>query len=456
MAPELTKEEVAKVAPEVTKDEEQAVAKVKVIKKTSVLPSKKIGKKDTPLTTFDLPYVTFYYNQKLLLYKGADFEEMVEKLKEGLGVVLEEFYPLAGRLGKDEEGVLRIECDDENVGVEVVEAVAEEVEVEELAAEEASSVMQEIIPYTNVMNFEGLHRPLLVVQITKLKDGIAFGCAFNHAVLDGTSTWHFMSSWAEICRGSTTISVAPFHDRAKARNTRVKLDLPESAEAHENSGEPNGVAPPRLREKIFRFSETAIGKIKSNVTADPTKSFSTFQSLGVHLWHSVSRARRHLKPENYTVFAIFMDCRKRVDPPMPENYFGNLIHAVFTVTAIGYLLSQPPEMGATMLQACIQAHDSKAINKRNDEWESAPKLFRYKDAGINPVAIGSSPRFQVYDIDFGWGKPVAVRSGTNNKFDGMVYLYQGRGGGKGIDVEITLEAETMEHLEKDKEFLMEV
>jgi hypothetical protein len=39
------------------------------------------------------------------------------------------------------------------------------------------------------------------MQFTKLRDGLAVGCAFNHAVLDGTSTWHFMSSWAELCRG---------------------------------------------------------------------------------------------------------------------------------------------------------------------------------------------------------------------------------------------------------------
>ncbi|KAF9622882.1 hypothetical protein IFM89_035115 [Coptis chinensis] len=437
---------------------EEGVDKVKVINKTNVVPNKQLGKKECHLVTFDLPYVTFYYNQKLLLYKGADFEDAVAKLKEGLGVVLEEFYPLAGKLGKDEEGVLRVEYEDENAGVEVAEAVAEDVDIAELAKEDASSILQQIIPCTNVMNLEGLHRPLLAVQITKLKDGLAIGCAFNHAILDGNSTWHFMSSWAEICRGSTTISVPPFHDRAKARNTRVKLDLPESAEAHEKSIESNGEAKPapRLREKIFRFSETAVSKIKSEVNSNiTTKTFTTFQSLGVHLWRCVSRARQ-LKNEDYTVFAVFMDCRKRVDPPMPNSYFGNLIQAVFTVTAAGLLLANPPEFGATMLQNVIESHDAKAINKRSEDWESAPKLFRYSDAGINPVAIGSSPRFRVYDVDFGFGKPEAVRSGSNNKFDGMVYLYQGLGGGKGIDVEITLEAEAMERLEKDKAFLMEV
>ncbi|GJT38269.1 BAHD acyltransferase DCR, partial [Tanacetum coccineum] len=83
-----------------------------------------------------------------------------------------------------------------------------------------------------------------------------------------------------------------------------------------------------------------------------------------------------------------------------------------------------------------------------------PIIFQYKDAGVNCVAVGSSPRFKVYDVDFGFGKPESVRSGSNNRFDGMVYLYQGKDGGRSIDVEISLESSAMENLEKDKEFLL--
>ncbi|XP_043715464.1 BAHD acyltransferase DCR-like isoform X2 [Telopea speciosissima] len=427
---------------------------VKVMKKDMVRPSKDLGRRECPLVTFDLPYVTFYYNQKLLLYKGQNsnfdyWEEMVGKMKEALGEILVDFYPLAGRLEMDEEGVLRVVCDADNVGVEVVEAVADDVGIAELGEDESSLLLQEIVPYTGVLNLEGFRRPLLAVQLTKVRDGLAIGCAFNHAILDGHSTWHFMNSWAEICRGSSSISILPFHDRSKARNTRVKLDLP---------SDPSQLATsPLMREKIFRLSGSVIDKIKSDLNSslsNGSKSFSTFQSLGVHIWRAVTRAR-HLNVEDYTVFTVFADCRKRLEPPMPESYFGNLIQAIFTVTATGALLENSPAFGASMVQKMIEMHDSKTIEGRNKEWEASPKLFQWKDAGINCVAVGSSPRFQVYDIDFGWGKPETVRSGRNNKFDGMVYLYQGKGGGRSIDVEISLEAQAMENLEKDKEFLME-
>lgn len=433
---------------------------VKITTKSHVMPNKKIGRRECQLVTFDLPYLAFYYNQKLLFYKGNDFGDMVGKLKDGLGLVLEEFYQLAGRLGKDEEGVFKVEFDDEMDGVEVVEAIAEGIEIADLMVEEGASTLKELTPYNEVLNLEGLHRPLLSVQLTKLKDGLAMGCAFNHAILDGTSTWHFMSSWAEVCGGAASVSVPPFLDRTKSRNTRVKLDLtaPPDPLASKSNGEAKP-SPPQLREKVFKFSESDIDKIKSKVNSNPpsdgSKPFSTFQSLSVHIWRHVTHARE-LKPEDYTVFTVFADCRKRVDPPMPESYFGNLIQAVFTVTAAGMLSANPPEFGASAIQKAIENHNAKAIDERNKQWESEPKIFQFKDAGVNCVAVGSSPRFKVYDVDFGWGKPESVRSGSNNRFDGMVYLYQGKSGGRSIDVEISLEAQTMERLEKDKEFLMEV
>ena len=141
---------------------------------------------------------------------------------------------------------------------------------------------------------------------------------------------------------------------------------------------------------------------------------------------------------------------------MPESYFGNLIQAIFTITAAGILLANPTEFGASMVKKVIEAHNAKAIDERNKEWEAAPKIFQFEDAGFNCVVVRSSPRFKVYGVDFGWGKPEGVRSGSNNRFDGMVYLYQGKRGGRSIDVEITLDAGALEKLEKDKEFLMEV
>jgi len=66
--------------------------------------------------------------------------------------------------------------------------------------------------------------------------------------------------------------------------------------------------------------------------------------------------------------------------------------------------------------------------------------------------MGSSPRFPMYDNNFGWGRPLAVRSGRANKFDGKISAFPGRDGTGTVDLEVVLAPETMEALESDPEF----
>ncbi|KAL2502018.1 Uncharacterized protein Fot_35866 [Forsythia ovata] len=56
--------------------------------------------------------------------------------------------------------------------------------------------------------------------------------------------------------------------------------------------------------------------------------------------------------------------------------------------------------------------------------------------------MGSSPRFPMYESDFGWRKPFAVRNGRANKFDGKISAILGHNGGGSIDLEVVLAPET--------------
>ncbi|KAF7148020.1 hypothetical protein RHSIM_Rhsim03G0189400 [Rhododendron simsii] len=224
-------------------------------------------------------------------------------------------------LGIDEDGVLRVEYDDEMKGVEVAAATAEQIEIGDLVGEKSASKLKDLVPYNGIVNVEGLHRPLLAIQ-----------------------------------------------------------------------------------------------------------------------------------PGDATVFYVFANCRHRVDPPMPMNYFSNLIRPVVTKTSAGLLLENPAEFGAGMIKKAIKMHDAKAIEAWNIEWEC--KVLGWKDEEENCVVVGNSPQFKAYDVDFEWGKPEVVRSGSNNRFDGTVYMHQGKSGGRSVDLDIGLEANAMDNLEKDEEFLM--
>ena len=61
-----------------------------------------------------------------------------------------------------------MEYDDDMLGVEVVEAVVadDEIGVDDLTVAEISNTnLKELIPYSGILNLEGMHRPLLAVQV---------------------------------------------------------------------------------------------------------------------------------------------------------------------------------------------------------------------------------------------------------------------------------------------------
>jgi len=422
------------------------------MRKSCVYPAQPSDQKYCDLITFDLPYVNFQYNQKILLYPSPSqgFVSVVESLEKSLSEALVHFYPLAGRLCLDEDGILKVDCND--AGVDFIEASSHVGLADLTDCDSSAHVMQDLVPYVDTLNADGFFLPMVGVQVTKLIDGVVIGIAINHLIADGYSTWHFMSSWAELCRGSSVICLPPLHDRTVARNIKVKLNInPPTRDSYVNGTKTQKLP---LRGKIFHFSKKMMEEIKTRANKNREgKPFSCFQALGAHLWQGVTRARK-LAPEDPTVFTIVIDCRTRVDPPLPRNYFGNAIHSIYGVTAAGLLQSNGLSFAANMLQQVIDSHGAKAIKQKNEKWEQNPKLYGLSDVGMNSVTVGSSPRFEVYESDFGWGRPVRVRSGCNNKFDGMVYLYPGQEGGGSVDVEITLLPQTMDMLESDMEFLL--
>ena len=102
-------------------------------------------------------------------------------------------------------------------------------------------------------------------QVTKLRDGIAIGFSINHAVVDGTSLWHFINSWADLCRGAVTISHPPLHSRCfDIKGSRIALNLSITQTIDK-------FFPPPLCEKIFQFSKETIWRLKDRANRNNSK-----------------------------------------------------------------------------------------------------------------------------------------------------------------------------------------
>jgi hypothetical protein len=118
------------------------------------------------------------------------------------------------------------------------------------------------------------------------------------------------------------------------------------------------------------------------------------------------------------------------------EYFGNSILAASTGDVLASeLLARGHGWAAAAVGCAVVAHTDAFIRSRV---AAGPSVAAFRMADANGMFVSSSPRFNMYGCDFGWGKPVAARSGKANKYDGKVSLFPGREGGGGIDTEVEL------------------
>eukprot|EP00250_Pteridium_aquilinum_P019844 c24599_g1_i1 orf=1-912(-) len=263
------------------------------------------------------------HNRRLLFFKLADVEEYLvvrERLMASLSVALAHFYPLAGRLRQNEAegGRLEVVCND--VGAEFVEAVVEGASFQQLHHtnfHDTQPLFTHLVPWIDPQDY-AVAAPLCV-QVSRFECGsFALGVAHSHVVCDGTSLWHFMTSWAECARGET-ISLPPVHTR-----TLLKLENPSSKEAFlQVEGGVDELRKPTIdKEKDelmhFHFSKEMVSRLKEKAGGER----SSYKAICAHVWKHTSIARNHTYNEKVS-FIHIVNMRKRVQPPLPDGYFGN-------------------------------------------------------------------------------------------------------------------------------------
>ncbi|KAL7171273.1 hypothetical protein ACSBR2_036006 [Camellia fascicularis] len=104
------------------------------------------------------------------------------------------------------------------------------------------------------------------------------------------------------------------------------------------------------------------------------------------------------------------------------------------------------------MNKAIALQTNDGIRKLYEDWVKNPKLLTMSVLTNNALTTSSSPRFNVYGNDFGWGKPVAVRSGSANKSDGKITVFPGVEEGS-IDIEVWLLPQKLVAMRDDEEFM---
>ncbi|XP_039067391.1 shikimate O-hydroxycinnamoyltransferase-like isoform X1 [Hibiscus syriacus] len=375
---------------------------------------------DVVMTRYHLPTVYYYTNPN----GSSGFFDTL-KLKEALSKVLVAFYPIAGRLGFDENGRLEILCNGE--GVLFVEAEASSI-MEHLVGDfsDDSQVLQ-LIPKVDYSGGISSY-PLAVLQVTKFKcGGVCLGVGWQHTLGDGLSALHFINSWADIAKGSSP-TIGPVIDRTLLG----ARDLP-TPKFHHVEYDPfplmnstsDDIKPSTV--STFKLTADQLNTLKDKANAANAHGgikHSSFNILAAHIWRCVSKARG-LSNDQATKLSFPIDGRSKLDPPLPEGYFGNVIFMAAQIARAGDLRTEP------------FIDTVKRINERlkviNDEYLRSSLDYLEKVSDLSALVRGHHtcrcPNLNIvswiylplYDADFGWGRPLYMGP-ANVVHEGKFYI----------------------------------
>ncbi|KAF8681817.1 hypothetical protein HU200_045257 [Digitaria exilis] len=285
-------------------------------------------------------------------------------------------------------------------------------------------------------SIDGHVEELVQVQLTRFSCGsLVVGFTAHHRVADGQATGNFLVAWGLASR-RLPVAPLPICDRATRFLPRdpplvefphrgTEYHLPATAAKHaggEEEEEVGGGAAHDDKIKVHKvlFTKEFVSRLKARAAATPTPTrrggYSTFESLVGHLWRAVTSARGlgvAGGEVTTTKLRISVNGRARMRPPVPRDYFGNMVLWAFPVADAGELVSRPVQHAAELIRRAVSRVDDAYFRSFVDFATSGA----VEDEGLEPTADESQvvvcPDLEVdswlginfYDLDFGGGCP---------------------------------------------------
>ncbi|KAJ4773214.1 HXXXD-type acyl-transferase family protein [Rhynchospora pubera] len=263
--------------------------------------------------------------------------------------------------------------------------------------------------------------------------------------MDATGKWKFINCWAKTCcNGAVPSGLNLLHDRVVIKYPNMDVlknetlrDVAPNLPKIDPYPSPNHK---QLIQRSFTVDATTIQLLKQQAMQEKgaTHSLSpptTFEVLGAHIWISIARAMGITSENNKpTVLISFVDGRLFLPPPMSPAYTGNCLFR-FDVASSGTRLMATDGLGRTCDCIAETVKTAKDIIKRGN------KMNLGSLDEMNVFLVGSN-RLEVYEADFGWGKPCLIVHASMNH-DGEVAIFAGKEKGT-VQLTVKLNYEAME------------
>ncbi|CAL9076264.1 unnamed protein product, partial [Musa acuminata var. zebrina] len=404
-----------------------------------------------PLTFFDVMWLNRDPVERLFFYRFPDptcnfMQAVVPALKSSLSVALQSFYPFAGRIRRCPGCCDKYEMDYVD-GDSVSFALAEHGgDFEYLSGSHARNV-SELLPLIPRIAESGDDRLLLAVQVTLFPDrGVAVAVTFHHAVCDGTGFKQFMASWASACRSALSgqevaVPPTPLFDKTVITDPRGLYTVfskmgPRRRVAEEDSATD-------VVSATFTLRREQIRSLKDLVPAKAEQGKTPFHCSTVVVafafaWVCHARARGH-GSDRITHFIFMGDCRGRLRPSVPAEYFGNCVRQCFVDVKAEDLIRRDGFVVASAAIGRVIEELKADVLHDAEEWRGGAQAAMAEQA----LTVAGSPKFGVYDADMGWGRPNKVEV-TSIRTSGAILVGESREDEGGVEIGLVLPRNEME------------
>ncbi|KAK7394401.1 hypothetical protein VNO78_14929 [Psophocarpus tetragonolobus] len=444
-------------------------------------PSGSARETSLSLTFLDVLWLRFHPVERMFLYTlprpesepSIFFSNVIPKLKRSLSDALQHFPPLAGKVvwPKESPNPIVQYTPGDAVSVLLAESHAPFNLVLDNSPHQASLSRSFVPPLSS----SDSHASVLSLQITLFPNsGFSIGITTHHAILDGKSSSLFVKAWSFLCKSSLhqlspslPPNLLPFFDRSLIKPpTELVLNFTNSfTHILTPSENPHGRClkllpfPPRLEDQLratFLLTRQDLDKLRKRVLSkwdvqngsESTVSsipptVSSFVLTCAYVLVCIAKAFEGFEGGKHKfAFGFSMDCRARLNPPIPDNYFGNCVWGgLIDCKPLDFIKEEGFVVVAKSIHGNIKEKLAKGIfHGAEGAYSRFESLAKER---IETVGTAGSNRFGVYENDFGWGKPAKVEIMSVDRAL-TIGLAESKDGNGGIEVGLVLHKHVMD------------
>uniref|UniRef100_A0A2N9GK54 Uncharacterized protein n=1 Tax=Fagus sylvatica TaxID=28930 RepID=A0A2N9GK54_FAGSY len=333
---------------------------------------------------------------------------------EALSKVLVYYYPLAGKLKRNSDGNLQINCTADGVPFLVANANCKLSSLHYLDGVDVEMAKQFVFDFPSEGDSAGYHA--LVLQVTKFScGGFTIGMGMSHSVCDGFGAAQFFRALAELASGKSEPSVKPVWERERLVVTPIEEPLKFLVDKSSLATSPY-IPTTDLLHECFHVSSESIKRLKKSLMEECgsesenfNESFTTLEVLGAYVWRSRFRALK-LNSDGKTMLCLTMGIRKLFNPPLPVGYYGNAFAATNVVLMGGELHELPLSKVVKLIK------ESKKVASNSDYILHSLRVSEgFRQLNINFEASGALMVLTDWrqlglleEVDFGWKGSINV------------------------------------------------